>query len=53
MGFRDLHMFHKAMLWKQGWRLVTRPDSLYAKVLKGRYFHDGDFLIRSTQKKTR
>lgn len=44
MGFRDLHLFNKAMLGKQGWGLVTRPKSLYARVLKGRYYHDGDFM---------
>ena len=50
MGFRDLHLFNKAMLGKQGWRLITRLDSLCARVLKGRYFHDGNFLD-STRKK--
>lgn len=44
LGFRDLHMFNKAMLGKQGWRLLTRPESLCARMLKGRYFHDGDFM---------
>ena len=44
MGFRDLPLFNKAMLGKQGWRLMTRPDSLCARVLKGRYYQDGDFL---------
>jgi len=50
IGFRDLHLFNKAMLGKQGWRLITRPDSLCARVLKGRYFHDSDFL-GTTRKK--
>jgi len=50
MGFRDLQSFNKAMLGKQGWRLVTRPDSLCARVLKGRYYHDGDFM-HSTRRK--
>jgi hypothetical protein len=50
MGFRDRRNFNIAMLGKQGWRLMTRPDSLGAKVLKGRYFHEGDFL-RCTRKK--
>jgi hypothetical protein len=44
MGFRDFQLFNQAMLAKQGWRLITKPDSLCAKVLKGKYFHDRDFV---------
>jgi hypothetical protein len=50
MGFRDLHIFNKAMLGNQGWRLITRSDSLCARVLKGRYFHDGEFLSCTRKK---
>ncbi|GJM93179.1 hypothetical protein PR202_ga09714 [Eleusine coracana subsp. coracana] len=50
MGFRDLKLFNVAMLGKQGWRLVTKPDSLCARVLKGRYFHNQEF-IETTRKK--
>ena len=50
MGFRDLRLFNLAMLGKQGWRLIQNPDSLCARVLKGRYFHDSDFL-HATRKK--
>jgi hypothetical protein len=37
------------MLGKQGWRLMMNPNSLCAKVLKGKYYHQGDFL--TAQKK--
>lgn len=50
MGFRDFGLFNQAMLAKQGWRLVTNPDSLCAKVLKGRYFHDSDFMSAANKR---
>ena len=28
MGFQDLRLFNVAMLGKQGWRLITKPESL-------------------------
>lgn len=40
------------MLGKQGWRLMTRPASLCAKVLKGRYYPDGDFLSCTRKKRS-
>jgi len=44
-------MFNLAMLGKQGWRLMTRPESLCPKVLTGRYFHDGDFASCSRRRR--
>ncbi|XP_058784947.1 uncharacterized protein LOC131659838 [Vicia villosa] len=34
MGFRDLKAFDRAMIAKQGWKLVSKPNSLVAKVFK-------------------
>ena len=44
MGFRNLHAFNLAMLAKEGWRLLTRLDSLISRIYKARYFLFSDFL---------
>ncbi|XP_028107344.1 uncharacterized protein LOC114306322 [Camellia sinensis] len=40
MGFRSL----KALLAKQGWRLISVPDSLVARILKAKYYPRTTFL---------
>nr|XP_023899165.1 uncharacterized protein LOC112011020 [Quercus suber] len=38
MGFRNLQAFNLAMLAKQAWRLLTKQDSLVARIYKARYY---------------
>ena len=40
MGFKDLTDFNTAMLGKQFWRLMDKPDTLFSRVFKGRYFRN-------------
>ena len=38
LGFRELSEFNLALLAKQLWRLLTRPNLLVSRVMKARYF---------------
>ena len=44
MGFPDFHLFNQDMLAKQGWRLIFNPESLCARVLRGKYYDGKDFM---------
>lgn len=44
LGFRQLHEFNTASLGKQGWRLITNPESLVARIYKSRYYPQYSFL---------
>ncbi|KAL0312576.1 UNVERIFIED_CONTAM: hypothetical protein Sradi_5656900 [Sesamum radiatum] len=44
MGFRNLRAFNLAMLAKQGWRILQKPNLLLSQILKSRYFPKCDFL---------
>lgn len=44
MSFRHLRDFNVALLGKQGWRLITNPQSLVARMFKARYYPQDNFL---------
>jgi hypothetical protein len=43
IGLWDYADFNQALLAKQAWHMVTKPDSLCSRVLKARNFAEDDF----------
>ena len=50
LGFRDLAKFSDAFLAKQAWRIIQHPNSLFAHVMKARYFKDDSILDAKARK---
>jgi hypothetical protein len=44
LGFKDLRLFNQAMLARQAWRLIYFPNSLCAKLLKAKYYPNGNLI---------
>ncbi|XP_074283127.1 putative mitochondrial protein AtMg00310 [Silene latifolia] len=44
LGFMDFRLFNLALLGKQVWRIITILDSLIARLLRAKYFPNGDIL---------
>lgn len=44
MGFRQLECFNLALLCKHGWNCISNPSALICRILKAKYFSEGDFL---------
>ncbi|CAN1144857.1 hypothetical protein LINPERHAP2_LOCUS14344 [Linum perenne] len=39
----EIYIINLFLLARQGWKIVTEPNSLLTRVLKGKYFHDSNF----------
>lgn len=44
LGFRKLRDFNIALLGKQDWRLMVKPNSLVGRIYRARYYPRGSFL---------
>lgn len=47
MGFRDFSDFNQALLAKQSWLLLMNPNHFRAKLYKGLYYSNSNFLQAS------
>ena len=49
LGFKDITDFNTAMLGKQFWMLIEKPNTLFSRVFKGRYYRNASHIepIRS------
>lgn len=52
LGFRDLESFNQALLGKQVWRIMQNPECLMARILRARYFPEGNILNANLPKKS-
>ncbi|KAF7146289.1 hypothetical protein RHSIM_Rhsim04G0067000 [Rhododendron simsii] len=43
LGFRDLEVFNRALIAKQGWKLISGESSLCKRIFKGKYFPNTTF----------
>jgi hypothetical protein len=44
VGFRDTKLFNQALLARQAWRLLIKPDSVCARFLTAIYYPKGNLL---------
>lgn len=49
VGFKDFGNFNQVMLAKQLWLIITRPQSLVARILKEKYFRHVNIMEENTK----
>ena len=50
LGIRDIQAYNKALLTKQAWRIIPKPECLFSRVLRGKYCSKAPFLQVDTPK---
>ncbi|KAL0367155.1 UNVERIFIED_CONTAM: putative mitochondrial protein [Sesamum radiatum] len=43
LGFREMKAFNRALLAKQGWRLLKKPLSLLSQIMRAKYYKEQSF----------
>lgn len=51
LNFRDVEGFNQALVAKQVWRILTKPDSLVSRFMKSIYFRNSNILDAELEKK--
>lgn len=49
LGFKDFNIMNLALLAKQAWRLANNPNTLWSKILKDKYFPEGNLWNAKTR----
>lgn len=44
LGIRDIQAFNVALLAKQAWHILTNPDCIFSRAIKGKYCRSSSFL---------
>ena len=44
LGFKNIEEYNDSLLGKLSWRILSNPNSLLSRILKGKYFPDCDFM---------
>jgi hypothetical protein len=44
LGLHDMKLFNKALLARQAWRLIQFPQSLCVRLLKAKYYPNGELV---------
>ncbi|CAM9001934.1 unnamed protein product [Rhodiola kirilowii] len=44
LGFKNFKLMNDALIAKQAWRILTKPDLLMSRVMKARYFPNSGFM---------